>query len=171
MRNPSESDPFWLRRCRQYERSCVPVTGKNFPPLAVVNGKIVLRGPGQFKPDPKRRNILSDAFYRYFVLQYFDAGFNLTVIIMAYGRTYASPSNKYSNIRAQVTASQLYGADEVTENQLRSFADGKLKTDRSNDEHYPPHSSLFSRIKTTLFPAATIWVRIKTTAGVSRSVN
>jgi len=135
------------------------------PPLTDLNSKIVQRKPGQFKPDPKRRNMLFDAFYQYFILQFFDADFNLTVSRVLLNKYTAESNVKYFlfNTRTQVTASQLYGADEVTTKELRSFSNGKLKTERLNHEDYPPSLSYTKRIKTIFFPtnsaSKSVWVR------------
>lgn len=53
----------------------------------------------------------------------------------------------------QITASQLYGADETTRRELRSFANGKLKTEYLNGEHYPPYLSSAKLVKMVYPPA------------------
>lgn len=48
----------------------------------------------------------------------------------------------------QVSASQLYGADEATRRELRSFENGKLKTEFLNNEHYAPYLTSTKRAST-----------------------
>jgi len=98
-----------------------------------------------FKPDPKRQNILADTFYRYFVLQFFNADFNLTVCERARNIRCARNVRIKRNGVMQVTASQVYGNDETTKRELRLFSHGKLKTEILNDEHYPPSLSFAKR--------------------------
>ncbi|KAL4089107.1 hypothetical protein QTP88_024179 [Uroleucon formosanum] len=86
---------------------------KTLPPLDTLYNNILKRKPGQFTPDRKNNNLLLDAFYRYFVLQFWGTNSNL-----------------------KVTASQLYGNDAVSERAMRSFFGGKLKTRKYNNKHY-----------------------------------
>lgn len=63
----------------------------------------------------------------------------------------------------QVTGSQLYGADEITQKQLRSLSKGKLKTEYLNNEHYPPQFSFSKKINMAFLKmdseGKTHWVR------------
>ncbi|KAL4089100.1 hypothetical protein QTP88_024172 [Uroleucon formosanum] len=86
---------------------------KSLPPLNTLYNKILKRKSGQFKKERKNNNLLLDAFYRYFVLQFCGTNSNL-----------------------KVTASQLYGNDAVSERAMRSFFGGKLKTRKYNNKHY-----------------------------------
>ncbi|XP_025207796.1 prostaglandin G/H synthase 2-like [Melanaphis sacchari] len=85
----------------------------NLPPLNILYSKVFERKSGQFQPDLQNRNLLFQAFYQYFILQFFDSDSKLTI-----------------------TASQLYGRDKASERSLRSFSDGKLKTLYFKKEHY-----------------------------------
>ncbi|XP_022176344.1 prostaglandin G/H synthase 2-like [Myzus persicae] len=101
---------------------------ESLPQLKTLYNDIFKRKPGQFVPDRKNRNLLFNAFYQYFVLQFFDVNSNLTV-----------------------TASQLYGSDAVSERSMRSLSGGKLKTLEFNSDLYAPNqvfelrSSVFSK--------------------------
>ncbi|XP_025207795.1 prostaglandin G/H synthase 2-like [Melanaphis sacchari] len=129
----------------------------NLPPLNLLYTDIFERQSGQFKPDLENRNLLFQAFYQYFILQFFDSDSKLTI-----------------------TASQLYGRDSVTEKSLRSFSDGKLKTQYINNEHYALYTSpkihsnvhrreylkstdgistMISSMNPMLFAVSTLWVR------------
>ncbi|XP_029345133.1 prostaglandin G/H synthase 1-like [Acyrthosiphon pisum] len=92
---------------------------KTSPPLGKLYNKVLKRKPGQLIPDRKNRNLLLDAFYQYFVLQFFDANSNLTV-----------------------TASQLYGSDDMSERSMRSFSGGKLKTSAINYKPFATNHAL-----------------------------
>lgn len=54
--------------------------------------------------------------------------------------------NIVTYIYLQVSASQLYGADEITQRQLRLLSGGKLKTEYLN-EHYPPLLTSVKNVK------------------------
>lgn len=69
----------------------------------------------------------------------------------------ARDPTKYTTCDArcpQVTASQLYGADETTAKELRTFSNGKLKTECFDGEHYPPYLSSASRVH-MVYPSST----------------
>ncbi|XP_025422715.1 prostaglandin G/H synthase 2-like [Sipha flava] len=113
------------------------------PLLDTLYEQVFRRKPDDaLKRDPKRRNILFHTFSQYFVLQFFGEHFNSTV-----------------------TGSQLYGSDETTRRELRSFVGGKLRTEcHPNNEHYPPQFSLvevlsmvFSRMWSTWSNGPTRW--------------
>lgn len=50
----------------------------------------------------------------------------------------------------QVTGSQLYGIDEKTQKALKSFSNGKLKTEYVNNEEYLPRLTLGEKINMVL---------------------
>lgn len=53
---------------------------EDLPPLRLLYSQIFERTPEQqFKPDPKRRNLLFHTFYQYFVMQFLNSDFNMTV--------------------------------------------------------------------------------------------
>jgi hypothetical protein len=64
----------------------------------------------------------------------------------------------------QVTGSQLYGVDETTQRHLRLLSNGKLKTEYSNNEYYPPRISFAKKISLAFLQmepeGKTHWVRI-----------
>ncbi|XP_025418087.1 prostaglandin G/H synthase 2-like, partial [Sipha flava] len=93
------------------------------PSLDMVYNEIFQRKPDGFIPDPKHRNLLFYAFYQYFMLQFFNTDFS-----------------------SMVTGSQLYGVDETTQRHLRLLSNGKLKTEYSNNEYYPPRISFAKKI-------------------------
>lgn len=124
--------------------------------MTTVYDKIVRTKTGRMETDPKRRNLLFHAFRQYFFLQFFDAQFNSTVRCPN-GTTSARPTRVYGVCDArcpQVTASQLYGADETTAKELRTFSNGKLKTEYIHGEHYPPYRSSASRVHMA-YPSST----------------
>ncbi|CAI6362657.1 unnamed protein product [Macrosiphum euphorbiae] len=86
---------------------------KTLPPVKTLYNKILKPKPGQFIPDRKNRNLLLDAFYQYFVMQFSDPNSNLTV-----------------------TASQLYGSGAASERSRRSLSGGKLKTRKFDYKHF-----------------------------------
>lgn len=53
---------------------------ERLPPLNSLYKDIVQRESGTaLKPDPEGRNLLFQAFYQYFMLQFFNNDFNMTV--------------------------------------------------------------------------------------------
>lgn len=146
------------------------------PPLDAVYDDIFRRKPDdRMKRDPRRRNMLYHAFYQYFVLQFFGEDFNSTVRIHVVGYALAAHTHvtrctdtplatfivlilcslrtidKSRITRLQVTGSQLYGTDDISRAELRSFAGGKLRTERRlNDQHYPPRLSLAKKLITAI---------------------
>lgn len=57
---------------------------ESLPPLTTLYSTLFKRKHNQFKPDVKRRNILFNTFYQYFILQFFDTNFNPTVCFYNY---------------------------------------------------------------------------------------
>ncbi|VVC25788.1 Haem peroxidase,Haem peroxidase, animal type [Cinara cedri] len=102
---------------------------RNLPQLYMVENNIINRASEEFmKPDKKKRNLLFQAFFKYFVLQYLNDDFNMTI-----------------------TASQLYGSNKATKQDLRSFNNGKMKIQSINGEQFPPYLKSARQVK-MLYP-------------------
>ncbi|KAJ8300006.1 hypothetical protein KUTeg_021525 [Tegillarca granosa] len=119
---------YYARVLPPVPRECPTPMGtagkKELPDIDLVVKKFFLRK--EFKPDPIGTSVLFSYFAQHFTHQFFKTDLK------------RGPGFQWGNHGVDV--SHIYGKDKSVENKLRSFKDGKLKTQIIDGEEWPPYA-------------------------------